>query len=219
MNTKNTALFSGIFLLLMTALAIYAEMGVRQRLIIPGDAVRSVQNIRTNIDLFRNGMIAFTMVGVLDILVAITLYYLFASAQRTMMLLSALIRIAYAVVLFMAIGYWNRALQSAGTNADPSAVMAQMDAFSALWKSGLSLFGIHLILLGFVMDRSFFAPGWLGWMMVITGGSYALDAVLRVVMPEWTIEFAAFVGWGEIVLMVWLFWKSRMLSNGQLNAE
>ena len=207
MTKKKAALLSGIYLLIMAILAMYAEIGVRQTLIVAGDAVRSVENIRANKALFQYGLTAFFLVGVLDVLVARSLFQFYGDSQRTMMLLSSLLRFGYAVVLFIALGHWYGAVQEIGNLAAPAVVMAQMDAFSSIWKAGLSLFGLHLVLLGVVMIKSVFTPKWLGWLILVGGVAYTIDAVMKFLVPGWTIEFAVFVGWGEIVLMGWMLWK------------
>lgn len=207
MTKKKAALLSGIYLLIMAILAMYAEIGVRRTLIVTGDAIRSVENIRVNMALFEYGLAAFILVGVLDILVARSLYQFYGDTQRTMMLLSSLLRFGYAVVLFIALGHWYGAVQEVTNLAEPAVVMAQMDAFSSIWKAGLSLFGLHLVSLGVVMIKTMTTPKWLGWLILIGGAAYTIDAVMKFIIPGWTMEFAVFVGWGEIVLMGWLIWK------------
>ena len=67
-------------------------------LVVPGDAAATVANIVASDGLFRAGIAAFLIVVMLDLVLAWALYLLLAPVNRSLALLTAMLRVAFAAV-------------------------------------------------------------------------------------------------------------------------
>ena len=97
-SRRRVALTAGVSLLLMAVLAPLALFGVLQTLVVPTDATATFDNIVASQGLFRSGIAAFLIVIMLDVVVAWALYVLLAPVNRTLALLTAWLRLAFAAV-------------------------------------------------------------------------------------------------------------------------
>lgn len=138
--------------------------------------------------LFRAGVASLFLVVVLDVVVACALYRVFEPVDRTVSFLAAAFRLVYAAVFMVAIG---------------QLLQASTDAFSDLWRAGLGLFGVHLILLGYLTLRT----RWLAALLAIAGLGYLTDAFATFFAQDLTVSTYTFLG--ELVLAVWLLIRPR----------
>jgi hypothetical protein len=88
-SLRKAALVAGLGLLAMTVFAVFAIYFVFQKLILPGDASETVNNILANELRFRIGITCLLIVAVLDVVVAWALYVLFESASKNLSFLAA----------------------------------------------------------------------------------------------------------------------------------
>src|SRR5215212_10332735 len=75
-SLRSAALLAGIGLLIMAIAAPFAELYVYPKLIVPGNAAETVQNIMANRVLFTAGMFGYLIAFLCDVLVAWALYLL-----------------------------------------------------------------------------------------------------------------------------------------------
>ena len=59
----------------------------------------------------------------------------------------------------------------------------------------------------------------LGIVLAIAGAAYVTDSFGRFLLPNRTIDLAAFVGWGELLFMLWLLYKCLKAPNTSLNTD
>ena len=126
---------------------------------------------------------------------------MFAPVNRGVSRLAAAFRIGYAAVFAVAI---SRLVGVLPVSGDANRALAGTDAFSAIWQAGLVLFGIHLLLIGYLAIRSGFVPKIVGIALAIAGIGYLADAAGKLLIPGYSIGIAAVTGIGEVVLMIWL---------------
>ncbi|TWJ29933.1 uncharacterized protein DUF4386 [Micromonospora sagamiensis] len=114
----------------------------------------------------------------------------------------------YAVVFAVAITHL---IAAAGLLRDDPAtdrispsVYAQITEFEEIWSRGLILFGVHLLLLGWLAWRSPSAPTWVAVLVAIAGAGYLADSIGPLISSAYMIEVAAVTFGGEIILMGWL---------------
>ena len=78
-----------------------------------------------------------------------------------------------------------------------------MEAFDHTWHAALLLFGIHLLLLGFLTYRSGYVPRVVGALVAVAGVGYFLDSTASMLTGDvWNVSGVTFIG--EAVLAVWL---------------
>jgi hypothetical protein len=184
-SQRKVALIAGLALLLNALLAPFAQFGVLQNLVVPADAAATVENIIASEGLFRSGIAAFLIVIMLDIVAAWALYFLLRPVNRTLALLTAWLRLAYAAVFASTLVNLLDAAQLVG-NAEQSAlqgeqlhaqVMSSIASFDNGWVGiALPIFGLHLVGLGYLLFRSADFPRFLGVLVVISGCGYLADS-------------------------------------------
>ncbi len=207
-SRRAAALIAGLSLLAMAVLAGYANFAVLQTLIVPGNAQATANNLAAATDQFRFGIIGFSIVAILDVIVAWAMYVVLKPINKNLSLVAALLRTLYAIVFAFALSSLFNALQLVGAPniaADP--IMNSIAAFQRSWDIALVIFGIYLILTGYLFfgDRM---PKWLGVLLVIAGLGYMIDSLGKFFVPGYNLTLAAFTFIGEVILIFWLLWKS-----------
>jgi len=158
-------------------------------------------------------VLALLGVAVLDVVVACGLWMLFRAQRPGASALAAAFRIAYAAVFVGAIAMLADARRIAEAAGGASglgiedrdlAVLSRLDGFGAAWSAGLVLFGMHLVVIGWlVLRRSGVFAIIVGVLVLLAGAGYLADSVLWVLVPD-GIAVAQFTFIGEIVLIAWL---------------
>ena len=89
--------------------------------------------------------------------------------------------------------------------------ISDLTSFYSIWDIGLIVFGIHLLLLGFLVYKSKYIPKLLGILIVIASFGYITDSVLKFL--GYTFEISMFTFFGEVLFALWLVFKGRKISN------
>ena len=216
MSLRAAALVAGLAMLVMAVLAGFANFSVMQGLVVPGDAAATGRNILASAGTFRVALLCFLVVAVLDVVVAWALYELLKRANQALSLLTAWLRVVYAAMLAVALNSLMSALRlftGAGymstfqPGQQVAQAMASVDAFQSAWDMALGVFGLHLLLVGYLIFRARYIPWWVGALTVIAGLGYSVDSIAKLLSPAYAITIAQFTFVGEIVLMLWLLWK------------
>ena len=91
-------------------------------------------------------------------------------------------------------------------------VLLAINAFSDVWHAGLFLFGLHLLVVGYLAFKSGYVPKLIAVLVAIDGLSYAVDTFGTVLSPgPWT-DTATFTFIGELLLGLWLVIRGRRLT-------
>jgi uncharacterized protein DUF4386 len=215
-SLRTAAMVAGLGLLLMAILSPFAFLNTYQNIMVAGDAKTTAENISAAGNLFNIGIFIFLVVAILDIIVAWALYVLFKPVNKSLSLLAAWFRLAYAPIFALALtnlftasqllsgaNYLN-VFESEQLNAQ---AMLSVSAFKIGWDIGLVVFGLHLLALGYLAFKSGFIPKWLGILVVVAGFGYIADSVGRFLSPNYNISLAQFTFVGEALLLFWLLWR------------
>jgi hypothetical protein len=190
-----SARIAGFGLILMAILAFFANFFVLESLIIPGDAATTANNIMDNELLFRVGIISFIIVLILDVLVAWTLYIFLKPVNKNLALLAALFRLIYTTIFGVALCHLLNVLQLlsgadylkvVGTDQLHAQVMLSVDEFSNEWLIGLVFFGLHLLVIGYLIFKSGYMPRILGILLIIAAFGYLLDSFAHFLLLNYT---------------------------------
>ena len=220
-SQRNAAIAAGIGLLIMTVAAIFATF-VYNSVLVPADATATANNILANELQFRLAILSFLFVIVLDVIVAWGLYVVFRPVNRNLSLLAAWFRVVYAAVFLVTIlnlGNALRLLHSADTLVVLETVQLQaqallaLNAFSDGWAFALSVFGLHLIVLGYLVFKVGSMPKILGTLLVIAGLGYMFDSITGFLFPNFGVTIGQFTFIGELLLALWLVMKSATAKN------
>ncbi len=191
----------GIALLLIAILAGIGNFAALTPLIAIGDAAATVQNISGAELQFRLGVLAMLATAILDVVVAAALYSLLAPVNHMVAITAAWFRVAYSAIFLVAIA---QLATVPGLVDQPEVAMNALDSYFIVWRTGLTLFGVHLLLVGYLAYRSRFIPRALAVLIAIAGAGYFVDGIGTVLIANFTPTISTFTFVGEVLLIVWL---------------
>lgn len=181
----------GLYLTLIIA-GIYAEVAVRARLVVAGDATATAENILASAPLFRAGFAADAIMLLCDVAVAVLLYVLFKPVSKTLALLAAAFRLTQAAILGAnLLNYYAALLLLTGTGYISGLETHQLHAITLLFLDmhshgydlGLLFFGLSNLMLGYLVIRSDNFPGFLGYGLVAAAVIYLAGSLARFLTP------------------------------------
>ena len=225
---RRAALISGWGLLIMTLFTLYPYYFVFPDLIIPDDAATTYRNIIAYGLQFRVAICCYLVVVILDILVAWSLYIFLAPISRSLSLLSAWFRLVYATIFGVALANYFAVLQLVkdenhlnlwSTNQLQFKVMLSIQAFDDIWAIGFVFFGLHLSLLGYLALKSDYIPKFFGILLTLAGLSYLIDYFSRFLFPEAYLPISTYLGWGELIFMLWLLFRGSSIDTDDVARE
>ncbi|MBW4701776.1 DUF4386 family protein [Micromonospora sp. RL09-050-HVF-A] len=87
--------------------------------------------------------------------------------------------------------------------------------FQQVWDLGLLLFGVHLLLVGWLAWRSDTVPTWVAALVAVAGAGYLADSVGSLLSADQPVQVSGVTFVGEVVLMGWLLtYAARHRSPG-----
>lgn len=210
----------GALYLLIFFVGPFAFFMGRVSVVVPGDPTATVANLMASESMFRLGMVAETVIVLVEIVVSAMLYVLFIPVSKPLSLAAALARFAQAVLQAVNLFTAAPALLVLGglgymTVFEPEQLNALVLLFMdtnafviIIW--GL-LFGFHLLLLGYLVYRSRFLPRILGILLIIGGIGYLAQSYGHILAPQYDEILATVVIVlsipGELAFTVWLLWQ------------
>ena len=75
--------------------------------------------------------------------------------------------------------------------------LLKIQDFQDIWKVSLIVFGLYLVLLGYLACRSGYVPRLLGVLLVIAGGGYLIDSITGLLSTSYTASVSSFTFIGE----------------------
>lgn len=198
------SLTAGIALFLVIGLAFFGAFGAVDALVTPGDAAQTAADIAASESLFRWGIACLAVVAMLDIVLAASLYVVFETVNRAVSMVTAWFRVAFAAVYLVAIAHLVLAVNGLD---DPEQALASIEAFEVIWNLGLLVFGVYLVLLGWLAYRANFMARIVGVLLVVAGLGYLVDSFGMVLVRDYSLEVVLYTFIGEVVLMFWLLLK------------
>jgi uncharacterized protein DUF4386 len=230
-SPRTSARIAGALYLVVIVAGGFAEIGVRSRLVVNGNAVATAQNILAHEPLFRWGFAADVM-GVLCVVPLILLLYeIFKVIDRRIALLALFFSlIGTAIQATTLLGHFAPlVLLTRGQTLGVSLELLQAQTYMALQLHGigyaiaLSFFGGTMLARGYLILHARFVPRFIGLLLAIEGVCYLTNSLANFVAPEFASAVLAVLmlsGLAEVVLCLWLLvmgvneqrWKEQALS-------
>jgi len=220
--TKISKLAGSAYLIIFIS-GIFANFFVLETMIVADDASATVFNITSNDLLFRIGILSFIIMVLADLFVAWALYVLFEEQDKNISLLSAWFRLVNVTIFAIALFHLFTILQFVNEpNALPDFDKTQMQAqimlsfsdFNNTWLLGLIFFGIHLLLLGYLIIKSTAISSIIGYLLVMASLGYLADSFAQLLWPDYDDYKDIFLlivvipgVIGELSLALWLLIK------------
>ncbi|MGH6952022.1 MAG: DUF4386 domain-containing protein [Vitreimonas sp.] len=192
-HPKPTARVAGLAYLIIFIAAPFAEMFVRSGAIVRGDAAATAASILASESLWRLAFAAELVNAACDAIVAVLLYELLKPAGRAVSLLAAVFRlvlVALAAVKTLLHIAPLHLLSGADFMAGFTPEQLQGLSYLALRLHGeaydvaLFFFGVHCVLIGWLIARATFLPRIFGWLLVFAGLCYLFNTLAGALAPE-----------------------------------
>ncbi len=226
LTLRQAALIAGFGYLLMPVA--YAEFSIYPKMVIQGNVEQTVQNIVAHGGLFVAAILCYLITFLIDVVIAWALYVLLVPVNRAVSLLTAWFRLVYVVIgLFGVLNLMTvfRLLNTPdyltvfGSSQLHAQVNLLLHSFRYDWSMSLLIFGIHLILLGFLIFRSGYIPWIIGILLVIDGLGWVIDNLQPYLYPNAHLGFIFVTFFGELIFMLWLLirgWKIKQPNSASL---
>jgi hypothetical protein len=214
-TTGRFALIAGIAMVFMGTTP-YAEFFVYHKLVLSGSAEATVKNILANKNLFISGIFGYLVNFIADVVAAWAFYGLLKPVNEMLSLLTAWFRLVYTVISLAALLNLLTVLRLVNSSENLTIfdadqlhyqVMFSLHAFRDGWSFAYYFFGIHLVLLGYLIFKSTYMPRIIGVLIIVDGLGWIISTIQPVLFPHINLDFIAITFFGELVLLFWLLIK------------
>ena len=203
-------------ILYLLPLAPFSMVYVPSRLLVPGDAAATVNNIMASESLFRLGIASQLLSQVSFIFVGLLLYQLLKPVNKNMALLMVILNlVGIPITMFNELNQFAVLFLLHGADAltgfTPEQLHGLVLLFLNLHSSGLNIAGIFwglwLFPMGYLVFKSGFLPRIIGVLLMIACFGYVIQSLAAFLLPDLKVNFIVFTAWGELVLALWLLIK------------
>src|SRR5579863_5930255 len=225
---------AGVFYLLTTLGAVFADAVVRGGVVVSNDPSKTAQNILVSEPLYRYGFGADLAADIAYVIVTVLLFDLLRPVNRTLNLVAAFLSLAgCSVGAVSAIFHLAPLLILKGTYLTAftppqlqALALLSLKLHSQAYNVSLVFFGCYCLVVGFLIFRSTFWPKAIGALIAVAGVSLLVDSATSFLAPELYAALPNAIGYvdlaGEAALMLWLLvvgvdelkWQAKVASPG-----
>lgn len=193
---------AGILYLLIVIFGLIAQIFVRDNLVDYGNATITANNILNSESWYRFGFISELMMLICDVCVAVILYIILKETNKNLAILSTAFRLSSIIILSVTALSHYAALSFLGGSEYLNVFSPeQLNAFALFsvkihgvgYNICLLFFGIHLVLLGILINKSVILPRFIGVLLVIGGCCYVFNSFIWFQFPGWVKYFYPFI--------------------------
>ncbi len=228
---QKTARVTAVLILLLVVIAPFSMIYLPSTLIVPGDAATTANQITASTGLFRLGMMGDAIVFLIEIGLCALLYVLLKPVNKTLALVAAFARLAmtilqginllnhfFVLLLLSGAGY----LSAFAPEQLQALVLLFLNAHEAVVLIWGVAFGLHLLLLGYLVYQSDYLPKVVGILLIIAAFCYFIQSFGNLLFPQSKELFTSIglLSTLEIALPLWLLikgvnveqWKKRTIA-------
>lgn len=211
-----SALIAGLSLFVMILTTPFAEFSIFPKLIDYDSAAKTAENIINNKHLFTVAIFLILLTLIADIVASWALYIFLKPVNKSLSLLTAWFRLMYTAMYFIAL--YNlisilsivksiEHLKDSGANYINESIFLHIKAFRMEGGFGLIIFGVYLVLLGYLIYKATYVPKIFGIILCIAGLSWIIDNLSTFLFPQVNTQFLFVFTMGELIFMLWLLIK------------
>ena len=181
-----TARAAGALYVIIIAAGIWSELGVRARLIHPGDSTATWSAITADLPLLRASIAADAVMILCDVALAVLLYALLRHVRRDVALAAMILRLIQAALIGASLLAPIGVVLLAGSDMPGPAPVALwlMELHGAGYDFGLIFFGANTLLTAWLLCRSGLVPVSLPALLGGAGLVYLAGSFTRLLAPE-----------------------------------
>lgn len=216
-NLRKAAITSGISLIIMAIAAGFSYGYIHGSLVVPGDISTTYHNIASSIMLFKAEIIGWVVVLLLDVIVAWSSYIFLKPVNQELAILASWLRLTYAAILGIAILNLVCVLlvsnNASVTDHLQANVTLYLEAFEMIWSIGLIVFGVHLLVVGWIGFQSNSIPKIISILLVLGAIGYIGIHLSKTLLIKQnittTLELVFYIPMiaGELGFGLWLLFK------------
>jgi hypothetical protein len=179
------ARLAGLLYLAVAVLGGWAQLRVRDSVIVPGDAVRTTAGIVEHEALFRLALVADILMATAFVLLGLVLHRLLHHVHE---------RAATAMLVFVAVGagsilinltfHVGALLAATQPGHSPATVLLLAELHQQGYVLGGVFFGLWLLPMGYLACRSALLPSWLGVLVIGASVAWVADPLLAFGLPD-----------------------------------
>lgn len=200
--------------IMYVGLFIFGMMGplVLEGILVPGDAAATAANLEESMTMFQVSIVAWFMIIALDLLISVTLYWLFRELRPIGSRVVGASRLLYTVMLAPSLIFLAQVTAvDLGTGDGQAAALASLQGLTTGFTVALVFFGMHLASLALVGRDAM--PKWVTVPLGLAALAYIVDNGLKV-MGSSALAGAADIVMvvallGELALLIWFFVVGR----------
>ncbi|MEO8622316.1 MAG: DUF4386 domain-containing protein [bacterium] len=195
MSRQSLARLSGTLYLLMGLPGAFALVYMPSTFLVHGEAAATAARIAASPMLYRSGVFAELICGVFAIWLGMVLYELFKDVDRGQARL--MVGFVFGMVAIGVVSTVALAAPIVFTSGSQSLSAFTVDQLNALTLASWSLrsqsihvatmyWGLWLLPLGTLINRSGFLPRWLGVLVLVAGWSYVINSITYFFLPAYS---------------------------------
>lgn len=225
---------AGICYLLIIVAGFIGQIFIRGSLIVPSDALATVNNLVASPLLWRMGIVGDVFMHIFDIPMMVILYLLLKPINKSVALLGLAFNLIQTAVLVMnkmalilpLLILGNTEYAAAFTPSQINAqIMLLIDIHNYGFGLGLIFFGFACLSYGYLIYRSEYFPKFIGIFILIAGCSYLISSFTLILLPEFYANIYPVLVLcliAELTFALWLVfkgvdferWKNKTLVTG-----
>ena len=212
------AKITGLLYLIIAIIGGFSIGYLPSMIFVKSDPIATAENIRENMSLFRWMISGDIIVLVLEVILTVMLYALFRKLNKTLTLIASFTRLAMSIIMGInLLNYLLPVLLLSDSVYLNTFEIEQLESLSLLFleahKFGEYIwqlfFGLHLIVLGYLVFQSKYFPKLIGILMMIGSIGYAGDSLSKLLFVEnesSTVVLAIFLTIAVIGELSFTFW-------------
>lgn len=202
-----------------------AEFWIWPKLVVDSDLSQTVQNITDHPQLFIFAILCYLVNFLGDVVMAWALYVLLAPVNKALSLLASWLQVAYAAMalgaLFDLLAVHNLLhspdyLKAFGSAQLHAQVLLMLRGFHNAFNLSLTVFGVHLLLVAYLVFRSNYIPRLISLPLAVAGIGWIINFVGPYMWPTLNFDFATVMAAGELVFMLWLLIKGWSIPQSSI---
>ncbi|MBN1407291.1 MAG: DUF4386 domain-containing protein [Calditrichaceae bacterium] len=226
-SMQKIAKIAGFGYLIIFITGFFSNFFVLENLYIPGDGFATATNIVHSDILYRIGIFSFILMVLFDVLLAWALYMILIPVNKNLSLLSGWLRLVnatifgialYNLIIVLKLLSKNAYLKTFGTEQLHAQVLLFFETFNITWLIGLIFFGLHLLVMGYLIYKSGYISKIIGILLLVAGIGYLIDSFANFLLPDYANYKDIFLIIvivpgiiGELSLTFWLLFKSKKI--------
>ncbi len=222
LSLNHAALIAGYGLLIVSITAPFAQFYAFPNLLDATSPAATVQNLVENRSLFSLGIMSYLLNYTFDIVVAWAFYVLFSPINRALSLLAFVFCLVYIAMALTGLLNYVEVFRLLGSSEAMAAmnpeqlngqVYVLFNSYQYDWGFSLLLFGVVLLLRGYLVIVCNYIPAIYGYLLISAGFGYIVYVLGIYIAPDINLTIVTLTFAAEPVFMLWLIFKGGKLSE------